>query len=273
MEWEKRIEAAAEYIKRQTKGSPSIGLILGSGLGSFADTLTNAVSMKFADIPGFPVPTVSGHSGELVIGEHGGRLLVALKGRVHFYEGIPQNEVVIPVRVMKKLGVKTLLLTNAAGGINLHFKEGVLMLITDHINFSGSNPLLGKNLDEVGPRFPDMSDVYSRALRAKLKELAQKEEIPLEEGVYAMYSGPNYETPAEIRMFRTLGADAVGMSTVPEAIAACHAGMAVLGVSCITNMAAGVLDRKLDHQEVVETAARVKNDFIKVLELAISICP
>lgn len=266
-----RIEAAYMFIRSRTDLQPEVGLILGSGLGDFADRLENAVEIPFAQIPGFPVTTVEGHAGALILGSFRGRTVAALRGRIHYYEGYSQQEITLPVRVMAKLGIRTLVLTNAAGGVNLSFSAGALMLIADHINFSGMNPLMGPNLDAFGPRFPDMSDIYTRALREKLKPLAEAAGIPLQEGVYMMYSGPSYETPAEIRAFRTLGADAVGMSTVPEAIVARHCGLQVMGVSCITNMAAGVLDRKLDHSEVVETAQRVKGDFTRLLEIILTI--
>ncbi|WP_409968225.1 purine-nucleoside phosphorylase [Bengtsoniella intestinalis] len=268
---QKRIDLAVDYIRSCTNRTPTMGLILGSGLGDFANTLDDAVIIPFGEITGFPVPSVEGHAGNLVFGNHNGKAVVALSGRVHYYEGLPQQEITIPTRVLAKLGVKTLLLTNAAGGVNLDFSAGALMLISDHINFSGQNPLLGKNMDEFGPRFPDMSDVYTKTLRQSLKVKALDAGIALEEGVYAMYAGPNYETPAEIRMLRTMGADATGMSTVPEALVAAHAGMQVIGISCITNMAAGVLDQKLDHSEVVETANRVKQEFLKVVSLAIDL--
>ena len=193
--------------------------------------------------------------------------MVVAQGRVHYYEGLPMQEITLPIRVLAAIGVKTLVLTNAAGGVNLSYKPGTLMLISDHINFSGTNPLIGKNLEKFGPRFPDVSDLYSADLRQVIKENASKENIPLEEGVYLMCSGPNYETPAEIRAFRTLGADAVGMSTVPEALVAGHSGLSVVGVSCITNMAAGVLPRKLNHAEVVETAAMVHDLFHKLVNI------
>lgn len=268
---QERIDAAYGYIRSQTDAAPSIGLILGSGLGDFCDRLENSVEIPFAQIPHLPTPTVEGHAGAFVFGSYHGRSVAALRGRVHFYEGYPQQDITILVRIMAKLGVKTLILTNAAGGVNLDFHPGDLMVIADHINFSGTNPLIGPNLDEFGPRFPDMSDIYTRALREKLKPLAQKAGLTLREGVYMMYSGPSYETPAEIRAFRSLGADAVGMSTVPEAIAARHCGMQVMGVSCITNMAAGILPQPLSHSEVVEVAAKVKEGFTQLLELMISI--
>ena len=265
----KRIESATDYIKGKIEETPSMGLVLGSGLGDFAHSLEEKTVIPFEDIPGFPLPTVEGHAGALVVGRHLGRQVAALSGRVHYYEGPTQQVITLPVRVLARLGVKTLLLTNAAGGVNLNFSQGALMLISDHINYSGQNPLIGPNLESLGPRFPDMTDLYSRTMRQELKAAAARQGIDLEEGVYAMYSGPNYETPAEIRMFRSFGADAVGMSTVPEALVARHAGMQVLGISCITNMAAGVLDQPLDHGEVVATAARVKDRFLDLVSLAI----
>ena len=260
---------AVECIKSRTSKTPTIGLILGSGLGDFADTLEDRVVIPFTDIPNFPKPTVQGHVGAFVIGTYQGKTVVALQGRIHYYEGHPQQLITIPVRIMSLLGVKRVILTNACGGVNLNFIPGDLMVISDHINFSGANPLIGPNLAEFGPRFPDLSNVYTKDLRTKILKLAEENAIALRQGVYAMYSGPNYETPAEIRMFRTLGADAVGMSTVPEAIVAAHCGMEVVGISCITNMAAGVLPQKLNHQEVVETAALVHDKFQKLLNLII----
>lgn len=267
---EVRIEQVVDGIRRYTQAEPTIGLFLGSGLGDFAQQLENRIEVPFHDLPGMPVTTVSGHVGAFVFGSYAGKQVVALNGRLHYYEGYSQQEITIPVRVLRRLGVKTLILTNAAGGVNTDFKPGTLMLISDHINLSGSNPLIGRNLDSFGPRFPDMSDIYTARLREQLKTAAAQAHLPLREGVYMMYSGPSYETPAEIRAFRTLGADAVGMSTVPEAIVASHCGMQVLGISCITNMAAGVLNVKLNHAEVVETANRVKAQFTQVLQLAIS---
>ena len=271
MTLQEKITAAAEFISAKIDQKPAIGLVLGSGLGDFADTLENAVRVPFADIPNFPQPTVEGHSGAFVFGTKQGKNVVALQGRLHYYEGFTQQEITLPVRVLAALGVKTLLLTNAAGGVNLNFKPGDLMLISDHINYSGSNPLIGPNLEKFGPRFPDMSDLYTASLRATIKEKAAEAGIALQEGVYAMYSGPSYETPAEIRMFRTMGADAVGMSTAPEAIVAGHSGLQVIGISCITNMAAGVLPVKLNHAEVVETAARVHDLFHKLVDLILTI--
>ena len=266
-----KISAAAEYIRARVSIHPTVGLVLGSGLGGYADTLEDAVRISYSEIPNFPVPTIPGHSGALVFGKKSGREVVVLQGRIHYYEGLPQQEITLPIRVLSLLGVKTVVLTNACGGVNLNFKPGDLMLISDHINYSGANPLIGPNMDEFGPRFPDMSDLYTASLRAKIREKAHEAGISLQEGVYAMYSGPNFETPAEIRMFRMMGADTVGMSTVPEAIVAGHCGMQVAGVSCITNMAAGILPVKLTHEEVTETADRVKQVFTKLIDLIVEI--
>ena len=266
-----KIFSAAEYIRSRVSVRPAIGLVLGSGLGDFADTLENAIRIPYADIPNFPVPSIPGHSGALVFGRKCGREVVVMQGRIHYYEGLSQQEITLPIRVLAALGVKTLVLTNACGGVNLSFTPGDLMLISDHINYSGANPLIGPNFDAFGPRFPDMSDLYTASLRAAIKEKAAEAGIPLQEGVYAMYSGPNYETPAEIRMFRILGADTVGMSTVPEALVAGHCGMQVVGVSCVTNMAAGVLPVKLSHAEVTETANRVSVKFRKLIDLILTV--
>jgi purine-nucleoside phosphorylase len=264
-----KIKAAAEYIRARVSIRPTIGLVLGSGLGGYAETLDDAVRIPYSEIPNFPVPTIPGHSGALVFGKKCGQEVVVLQGRIHYYEGLPQQEITLPIRVLAALGVKTVVLTNACGGVNLNFNPGDLMLISDHINFSGSNPLIGQNLPEFGPRFPDASDIYTASLRKKILAVAEKNAIALRQGVYAMYSGPNYETPAEIRMFRILGADAVGMSTVPEALVAAHCGMEVVGISCITNMAAGILPQKLDHKEVIEIAALVHDKFHRLLGLVL----
>lgn len=266
-----KIINAARFIRSRITVNPTVGLVLGSGLGDYADTLEDAVRIPYADIPDFPVPTVPGHSGALVFGRKCGQDVVILQGRIHYYEGLSQQEITLPIRVLAALGVKTVVLTNACGGVNMSFAPGDLMLISDHINFSGANPLIGPNLDAFGPRFPDMSDLYTASLRSAIKEKARAEGISLREGVYAMYSGPNYETPAEIRMFRTLGADTVGMSTVPEALVAGHCGMRVVGVSCITNMAAGILPVKLNHAEVTETANRVRQVFRKLIDLILTV--
>lgn len=269
MDIEKCIHTAADLISSRTTVRPMIGLVLGSGLGDFCDRLQNAVKIAFSELPEFPRATVEGHSGEFWIGTYKGIPILALRGRLHYYEGYQQSELTMPIRIMSLLGVKTLLLTNAAGGINTEFYPGALMLLEDHINYSGSNPLIGTNLSEFGPRFPDMSEVYDTALRDAVFLAAKNEGMDLICGTYLMYSGPSYETPAEIRFFRSIGADAVGMSTVPEAIVARHCGLRVLGVSCITNMAAGVLKKKLSHAEVLEAAERIKPQFLHLLDIAI----
>lgn len=266
-----KIQSAAEYIRAQVSFRPTLGLVLGSGLGDYADTLEDAVRIPYAQIPNFPVPSIPGHTGALVFGRKCGQEVVVMQGRIHYYEGLPQRQITLPIRVLAALGVKTVVLTNACGGVNLNFRPGDLMLISDHINLSGDNPLIGPNLDAFGPRFPDMSDLYTASLRLAIKQAAEKEGIALREGVYGMYSGPNYETPAEIRMYRTLGADTVGMSTVPEALVAGHCGLKVVGISCITNMAAGILPVKLSHAEVTETANRVSKTFSRLIDLIITV--
>jgi len=271
MEMEKRIHLAADYIRERIGIKPSVAIILGSGLGDIADYLEDKITIPYEEIPGFPTSGVSGHAGMLVAGRIMGKEVLVMQGRVHYYEGYAQQHITVPVRVMHLLGVKSLVLTNAAGGVNLGYKPGDLMLISDHINFSGSNPLLGPNLDEFGPRFPDCSEVYSAALREKLIGRAAAEGIELKQGVYMMFCGPNFETPAEIRMARVLGADAVGMSTVPEALVAAHCGMQVLGLSCISNMAAGILPRKLTHQEVMDTGAMVRDKVNRLMQLIMEV--
>ena len=264
------IKNCINIIREKTDFVPEIGLILGSGLGDYANKIENKITIPYKDLPDFPVSTVAGHAGQFVMGELKGCKVIAMQGRVHYYEGYTQRKITLPVRIMKSLGVQKMILTNAAGGVNKDFAPGTLMMITDHINFSGSNPLIGEHPDEFGARFPDMSNIYSKEYRDSLKELAIKEGIELKEGVYMMFSGPSYETPAEIRMARVMGADAVGMSTVPEAIVCSQMGISVLGISCITNCAAGILDQPLNHKEVVETADQVKDDFERVLNLALS---
>lgn len=264
-----RIEACVKSIQAQTDRRPEIAITLGSGLNDFIDQLEDKLEVSYKDIPGFPLPTVEGHEGKLIFGTYRNVQVVVLDGRVHYYEGYSQQEVIIPVRVLKMLGVKTLILSNACGGLNPDFKPGDIMMITDHINMSGSNPLIGKNLDAFGTRFPDMSEVYRKEYWQTIQAKAEKEGIKTKQGIYMMYSGPSFETPAEIRAFRILGADAVGMSTVPEAIAAIHAGMQVIGISVITNMAAGMLDQKLTHEEVLETAQKVRQPFARIIALAI----
>lgn len=264
-----RIQNAVAYIRTRTDAQPELGMILGSGLGDFADTLENPLVIPFSDIPDFPAATVPGHVGAFVFGTKHGKSVVCLQGRLHYYEGHPMSLLTMPVRVFAKLGVKTLLLTNAAGGVNKDYRPGDLMLVTDHINYSGANPLIGDYEPDFGPRFPDVSDLYTSSLRMKVKLAAVDAGIPLRQGVYMMFSGPNYETPAEVRMARILGADAVGMSTVPEALVAAQCGICCLGISCITNLAAGVSPHKLSHQEVMETAAMVHDKFHDLVNLII----
>ncbi|MFB0841942.1 purine-nucleoside phosphorylase [Paenibacillus oleatilyticus] len=261
----KNIKEAAEYIRGKYPEKPEISLILGSGLGVLADLVEGGVTIPYEDIPHFPVSTVEGHAGELLLGKVEGKHVLMMKGRFHMYEGYGVETVSFPVRVMKELGVEKLLVTNAAGGINTSFEVGDLMLIRDHINFTFRNPLIGPNHSELGVRFPDMSEAYSRRLREAAKEVAAEQGLKLQEGVYLGLLGPSYETPAEIRMMRTLGGDAVGMSTVPEVVVARHAGIEVLGFSCISNMAAGILDQPLSHAEVMETTERVKPKFLKLV--------
>ena len=266
-EYEK-IRAAAEKIENIC-GRIDVTVVLGSGLGSYAEKLNgaeNIVTLPYSDIPGFPVPTVQGHAGKLIVATLNGKRIAFMSGRFHIYEGHSPADVVLPVRALREAGMKHLVVTNASGGINLSLHEGSLMLITDHINLSGTNPLIGRNIDELGPRFPDMTNVYTRDLQVIARDAALEKGIELSEGVYCMLSGPSYETPAEIRMLRALGADAVGMSTVPEAITASHMGIQVLGISCITNMAAGVLDRPLCHQEVIESGKRTEKTFSVLMD-------
>jgi purine-nucleoside phosphorylase len=260
----RRLDEAAALVRDRSPLRPAIGVVLGSGLGAFADALEDPVVVPFVEIPHFPASTVAGHEGALVVGRSRGVPVAVMKGRVHFYEGYSLDQVVFPVRVLGRLGISTLVLTNAAGAINATFAPGDLMVIADHINLLG-NPLLGPNEEALGPRFPDMSEVYDRGLRDVAEGACLAVSVRCHRGVYVSLTGPSYETPAEIRMFRTMGADAVGMSTVPEAIAARHMGMRVAGLSCLTNMAAGVIDRKLDHREVLETGERVKSALLEVL--------
>ena len=256
------IDKSVQFLKTKFHQSPQIGLILGSGLGVLAEEIENPINIAYNDIPEFPVSTVEGHAGQLVFGTLNGKTVVAMQGRFHFYEGYSMEKVTFPVRVMKDLGVETLIVTNAAGGINESFKPGDLMLITDHINNMGQNPLIGPNDKELGVRFPDMSEAYSKNLRELANGVASKLQIKVKEGVYVGNTGPTYETPAEVRMLRKMGGDAVGMSTVPEVIVARHSKMNVLGISCISNMAAGILDQPLTHDEVIETTEKVKVNFL-----------
>jgi len=261
----RRVEEAAGHLRGVLPELPDIVLVLGSGLGHLADRIERPTIVPYKEIPHFPVSTVSGHAGEIVSGKLRGRNVIAMKGRIHLYEGYDAQTVAFPIRVMRELGAKRLLITNASGGINPSFRAGDLMLIRDQINFMFRNPLIGPNADQFGERFPDMSEPYDKRLRGLALRVAAGKGIVLREGVYAGVLGPSYETPAEIRMLRTLGADAVGMSTVPEVIAARHAGMNVLGISCITNMAAGILGRPLSHAEVTETAGKVRHTFSELL--------
>ncbi|MFD0694909.1 purine-nucleoside phosphorylase [Paenibacillus sp. GCM10027628] len=260
-----KIQEAAAYIRKETGIQPQIGLILGSGLGVLADLIEQPIVVDYARIPHFPVSTVEGHAGELVVGTIQGKQVLVMKGRFHAYEGYGAETVSFPVRVMKELGVKTLIVTNAAGGINTSYQVGDLMVISDHLNLTFRNPLIGPNDNALGARFPDMSEAYSKRLRKLAHDVAASQSFMLQEGVYVGLLGPNYETPAEIRMFRTLGGDAVGMSTVPEVIVARHAGIEVLGFSCISNMASGILDQPLSHDEVMETTEKVKPKFLKLV--------
>ncbi|KOO51603.1 purine-nucleoside phosphorylase [Viridibacillus arvi] len=255
-----------DFIMNKTDYRPTIGLILGSGLGTLADEIENPFKIPYSEIPNFAKSGAIGHANELVIGELKGKTVVAMKGRFHYYEGFTLDEVTFPVRVMKALGVEELIITNACGAVNTSFNPEDLMLITDHINLVSTNPLIGPNNDELGTRFPDVSEVYNRNLRNIASKVATEQNISLQEGVYAWWSGPAYETPAEIRMIRTLGADAVGMSTVPEAIVAIHGNMKVLGISCLTNMACGILDQPLNHDEVIEVASRVRTQFVDLIK-------
>ncbi|WP_138207240.1 purine-nucleoside phosphorylase [Haloimpatiens lingqiaonensis] len=261
-----KLMESVEYVKSKINAEPEIGIILGSGLGDIAEEVENKITIKYSEVPNMPTSTVKGHAGQFVFGDLNGKKVIMMQGRFHYYEGNPMWLLSLPVYIMKYLGVKNLIVTNAAGGVNTSFVPGDLMIITDHINFASNNPLIGKNDDEIGARFPDMSEAYNKALRNLAKETAKKLNIDVKEGVYLMMTGPTYETPAEIRMARLLGGDAVGMSTVPEVIAANHCGLKVLGISCITNMAAGILDQPLNHAEVIETSNRVKSSFINLVK-------
>jgi purine-nucleoside phosphorylase len=261
------IEEARRFIEGHTEARPRIGVVLGSGLGAFAEELTESTSIPYTEIPGWPQSTAVGHSGKLVFGKLNGSLpVVVMAGRAHLYEGHPMQSVTFGVRVLGSLGVRSMVFTNAAGGINLELGRGGLVLITDHINLQGNNPLIGPNDDSLGPRFPDMSEAYSRSYRETAKQVAGELGIAVSEGVYAAMTGPSYETPAEIRFLRTIGADVVGMSTVPEVIVANHMGIEVLGISCVTNMAAGILPQKINHEEVLETGAMVRDTLVRYLK-------
>lgn len=258
-------ESAAAFLLNQTALRPKIGLVLGSGLGGFADELTNPIKVPYAQIPGFSRSTAIGHAGQMVIGKAGNVAVAAMQGRVHLYEGYSAQQVAFPTRVMGRMGIRALVLTNAAGGINLEYQQGALVAITDHINLQGSNPLVGPNDERLGPRFPDMTKAYWKPYREMALAEAKRMGKTLYQGVYAALLGPSYETPAEIRYLRTIGADLVGMSTIPEVITAAHMGIKVLAISCVTNMAAGILDQPINHEEVLETTERVRESFVGLL--------
>ncbi len=260
------IQEAKRYVESRTSARPTVGVVLGSGLGAFADELSHPVELPYREIPGWPCSTAVGHAGKLIVGQLGGLNVAVMAGRAHLYEGYTPAEVTYGVRVLGLLGVRSMVFTNAAGGINLELERGGLVLISDHINLQGSNPLAGPNDDALGPRFPDMSEAYSCAYRKTARQVAAELQIPMREGVYAAMLGPSYETPAEIRYLRTIGADVVGMSTVAEAIVANHMGMKVLGISCVTNMAAGILPQKINHEEVLEAGAMVRDTLVRFLK-------
>ena len=264
-----RAEHATRIIRSRISVEPRIAIVLGSGLGGFADDFDEAVAIPYEDIPGFVRSTAQGHAGRLVIGKVDSIPVLAMQGRVHYYEGYSLEEVTFPIRVFNLLGIKTLVLTNAAGGINVQLTQGALMVISDHLNLMGVNPLRGPNDERFGPRFPDMTSVYSPELQALVIEEARAINVEVRRGIYGALSGPSYETPAEIHLLRNLGADAVGMSTVPEAIVARHMGIEVLGVSCITNMAAGISDEPINHEEVMATGDRVRATFTELLQRVI----
>ena len=261
-----RVEASVAELRRRVAGEPRVAVILGSGLGGFADRLADRVEIPYADLPGFPASSVPGHAGRLVAGTVGGVRVAAMQGRIHAYEGYAPWQVAFPARVLCRWGARALVVTNAAGGIRAAFRPGDLMRISDHVDLSGTNPLVGPNDERLGPRFPDLSKAYDARLSASLYEAARTAGVELKTGVYACLRGPSYETPAEIRMLRTLGADAVGMSTVPEVVAAAHMGVPVAGISCITNLAAGLGEQPLTHAEVAATAARAQERFCSLLE-------
>ena len=264
-----RADIAAKFILGKTKLRPRIGLVLGSGLGAFGEELAGATRLEYAKIPNFPVSTAIGHAGRMVIGKVGEVPVAVLQGRVHLYEGYSPQQVIYPMRVMARMGIRSVLITNAAGGINLEYKQGCLVVLRDHINLQGVNPLLGPNEDRFGVRFPDLTRVYWKPYQVAALAEGKRLGVEMAQGVYAGLSGPSYETPAEIRFLRTIGADLVGMSTVPEVIAAAHLGIRVLGISCVTNMAAGILDQPITTEEVIETGERVKADFVALLRAVI----
>ncbi len=264
-----RAERAAKFIVAKTKLRPRIGLVLGSGLGAFADDIANASRIEYKKIPHFPRSTAIGHAGRMVIGKVADVSVAVMQGRVHFYEGYTQQQVIFPMRVMARMGIRAIVITNAAGGINREFKQGCLVVLRDHINLQGTNPLIGPNEDRFGLRFPDMTQVYWKPYQEAAIEEGKRLKVEMAQGIYAALTGPSYETPAEIRYLRAIGADLAGMSTVPEVIAAAHLGIRVLGISCVTNMAAGILDQPITTEEVIETGERVKADFVALLRAVI----
>ena len=270
-EYSIKLAEARNYLAERVTVLPELGVVLGSGLGAFAELVEEKIVIPYKDIPHFPVSTVEGHAGQLVFGKVQGRSVVVMQGRFHYYEGYMMQEVTFPIRVMQVLGVTGLIVTNAAGGINSAFRAGDLVLIKDHLNLMGDNPLRGPNLSKLGPRFQDLSEGYNVEWRKKALAIAEEFGIRPQEGVYAAMSGPNYESPAEIRYLRTIGADMVGMSTVPEVLVANHGGMKVLGISCVTNMAAGILPQKLNHAEVMETAERVGKQFVSFVQALVRV--
>lgn len=265
------LERAAEYIRSKTDIVPEIAMIMGSGLGVIGDMVENPVFIEYNEIPNFPVSTVVGHKGRFVLGEFGGKHVIVMQGRFHYYEGYTMEQITLPVRLMYLLGARKLIVTNAAGGVNEGFTGGALVLIKDHINLMGISPLIGPNLEQFGARFPDMTNIYDKNFNEKVRKIAYSKGIDLQEGVYFYFTGPQYETPAEIRLVRQLGGDLVGMSTVPEAIVASHMKMRVTGISCVTNMAAGVLEQEINHEEVMETARQVQDSFIQLVKAIVEI--
>ena len=260
------IKSSADFIKGKIGGEPQIAIILGSGLGGLVDHFGDTVEINYSDIPEFPQATVTGHAGKLVYGTLSGKRVLAMQGRFHYYEGYDISKVVFHIRVFRLLGIRNLLVTNAAGGINTGFKQGAIMLITDHISFFAPSPLRGRNIDEFGTRFPDMTNAYDRDLLEIARRSAKEAGVDVVEGIYAFTQGPMFETPAEIRALRVMGADAVGMSTVPEVITAHHAGMKVMGISCITNMAAGIMGQELNHEEVLDTTRKAEEKFVRLVK-------
>lgn len=270
MKFNEKVQQTKDYLLSQIDQLPSIGLVLGSGLGILADEIENPIYIPYNEIPHFPASTVTGHAGRMVIGDLKGKRVIAMQGRFHYYEGHSLEAVTYPIRMMKAIGVQQIIVTNAAGGINPNFKPGDLMIIQDHINLTSQNPLIGPNEEEFGERFPDMSEAYSKKLIALAKDVASKNKINMVEGIYAGMLGPSYETPAEVNFLSIIGASAVGMSTVPEVIVAQHSGLEVLGISCISNMAAGISEHSLTHDEVMETTENIKAQFLQLVKEVIA---